>query len=447
MSQADASGLNTVASAESNTRPHGISSGWAWIPTLYFVQGLPYVIVVSVSVILYENLGLSNKQIGEYTSYLYLPWVVKPLWSPLVDVLGAKRRWILNTQFLMGFCLLAIAWAMTTENFVLLTLAGFFLLAICSATHDIAADGFYMGALPPHDQALFVGIRNTAYRLAMIAGSGLLIMLVGRLGKWEFAPAPAWQVGILFAGSLLLVLSLYHAVTLPRPAQEQAPRPLSAKQLWADMAGTFTTFFAKQGLFVSLAFLLLYRFAEGQLVKIASPFLLKERTAGGLGLDNEQIGLAYGVVGVTLLLAGGILGGIAAARYGLRSCLPWMVVAINLPNVVYLALAYWQPTQIWFVHLAVGIEQFGYGFGFAAFMLYMLYISRGEHETAHYAICTGFMALGMMLPGWMSGRVQESLGYTGFFVWIMVSTIPSFLVAMLAYFRIDPEFGRRESTA
>ncbi len=190
--------------------------------------------------------------------------------------------------------------------------------------------------------------------------------------------------------------------------------------------------------------MLLYRFAEGQLVKIAAPFLLAARSDGGLGLDNGQVGLAYGVVGVTLLLVGGILGGVAGSRYGLRRCLPWMVIAINLPNAVYLALASWQPTQIWLVHLAVGVEQFGYGFGFAAYMLYMLYVARGEHETAHYALCTGFMALGMMIPGWFSGRVQESLGYTGFFTWIIIATIPSFLVTMLIYFQVDPEFGRRE---
>jgi PAT family beta-lactamase induction signal transducer AmpG len=196
-----------------------------------------------------------------------------------------------------------------------------------------------------------------------------------------------------------------------------------------------------------LAFLLLYRFAEGQLVKIAAPFLLDDRSSGGLGLNNEQVGLAYGTIGIALLVVGGILGGVAAARYGLRTCLPWMVVAINVPNVAYVALAYWQPTDVWLVYLGVAVEQFGYGFGFAAYMLYMLYVARGEHETAHYALCTGFMALGMMIPGWISGRIQEALGYTGFFTWIMVATIPSFIVAAIVVFQIDPRFGRREETA
>jgi len=257
----------------------------------------------------------------------------------------------------------------------------------------------------------------------------------------------AWRAGLILSAALVLILCLYHSLVLPRPPRDQSDTPASVGRVLAEIVETFVTFFAKKQIVVTLVFLLLYRFAEGQLVKIASPFLLNDRSVGGLGLDNEQVGLAYGIVGITLLLVGGILGGLAAARYGMRSCLLWMVVAMNLPNAVYLALAYWQPTQVWLVHLGVGIEQFGYGFGFAGYMLYMLYVARGEHETAHYAICTGFMALGMMIPGWVSGRVQESLGYTGFFTWILLSTIPSFLVATIVYFTVDPQFGRREATA
>jgi len=413
------------------------------VPSLYFVQGLPYVLVVSVSVILYENLGLSTRQIAEYTSFLYLPWVIKPLWSPVVDVLGAKRRWIVNAQVAMGLGLLGTAWAVTGENFVYWTMAWFFLLAFSSATHDIAADGFYMAALPAHEQAFFVGIRSTFYRLATIAGSGLLVVGVDRLIKSGFKVAVAWQVGIVVAAAILLVLGAYHALALPRPARDRSDGPVTLSSAFAEMANAFTTFFAKKHLASMLAFLLLYRFAEGQLVKIAMPFLLNERATGGLGLDTGQVGLAYGTIGVMLLVAGGILGGIAAANFGLRSCLPWMVVAMNLPNAAYLALAYWRPESSWIIFAAVGVEQFGYGFGFAAYMLYMLYVARGDHETAHYALCTGFMALGVMLPGWMSGRLQEALGYLGFFTWIMVATIPSFLVAWVVYRQLDPEFGKK----
>jgi PAT family beta-lactamase induction signal transducer AmpG len=252
---------------------------------------------------------------------------------------------------------------------------------------------------------------------------------------------------MLLAAGLLLAMSVYHALVLPRPQRDRSQAPASLPHVFTEIADTFRTFFTKKHLLMTLAFLLLYRFAEGQLVKLASPFLLDQRSAGGLGLDNEQVGLAYGTIGVVLLVIGGILGGVAAARYGLRRCLPWMMIAMNLPNAAYLALAYWQPTQLWLVYLAVAIEQFGYGFGFAAYMLYMLYVARGEHETAHYALCTGFMALGMMIPGWISGRIQEALGYTDFFTWIMVATIPSFVVASIVYFQIDPSFGRREEPA
>lgn len=419
---------------------------WRWVPSLYFAQGLPYVLVVNVSVVLYENLGLSNREIAEYTSYLYLPWVIKPLWSPLVDVLGAKRRWIVNVQLLIGLGLCGMAWAITSDSFVYWSLAWLFLLAFSSATHDIAADGFYMNALTAHYQALYSGLRNTFYRLAVIAGSGLLVVLVGRIAKREFALDASWQIGLLSAASVMIALGLYHALMLPRPSGDRSEIPISLAQVFEEMGRTLVSFFAKKHLAETLAFLLLYRFAEGQLVKIALPFLLDERSAGGLSLDTEQIGWAYGTAGAALLLIGGILGGVAAARFGLRSCLLWMVIAMNLPNAAYLALAFWQPSQIWLVYLAIAIEQFGYGFGFSAYMLYMLFVARGEHQTAHYAICTGFMALGMLIPGWISGRIQEQLGYNGFFMWIMVSTIPSFLVTAVVYWKLDPTFGRREET-
>jgi PAT family beta-lactamase induction signal transducer AmpG len=458
LAQADATVVDSAApldrdSSAPEVPAHRSSNAWWWVPTLYFVQGLPYVLVVNVSVVFYENLGLTTRQIAEYTSYLYLPWVVKPLWSPLVDVLGAKRRWIVNTQLMMAVGLAAIALSVTSPHFLLWTLAGFALLAFCSATHDIAADGFYMKALPPHDQALFVGIRNTAWRLAMVAGTGLLVMFVGHLhdqglswfGVQAMPPAEAWRIGMLLAAVTLFVLMIYHVIVLPRPERDRQSSVVTISSVLAEMAETVRTFFAKPGLPATLAFLLLYRFGEAQLAKITLPFLLADRAKGGLELNNEQVGLAYGIVGVAMLLAGGILGGVTASRFGLKRCLPWMAMAIHLPNIVFLALAYWQPTQFWLVNLGLGIEQFGYGFGFAAFMLYMLYVARGKHETAHYALCTGFMALGNMIPGWFSGRIQEALGFTGFFVWIMIATIPSFIVAAIVYPTIDSRFARKDA--
>jgi PAT family beta-lactamase induction signal transducer AmpG len=604
------------------------------VPSLYFAQGLPFIVVMSVSVILYKRLGVSNAEIALYTSLLYLPWVVKPLWSPIVDVLRTKRWWILTMQLLVGAGLAGVALSLPAPDFFRWTLAFFWMLAFSSATHDIAADGFYMLALPAHDQAWFVGIRSTFYRIAVIAGQGLLVMVAGALetrtgfpdvavairatdspaaelsfnaSAWSlprsegpvrivaradelqvglrprsadeinelveavrswnvehgfyrleekagqasgskagwieslekaivrnFGPAQpakapegivgdaaialfavtgpvhaghtvevvfehdagdesfkviegsrfsitdknwdvpfaavvqvdhrvdaatsatfrvrsgnffvAWASTFYLAAGIFLAVCAYHAYALPRPAGDQN-ESRRARHWVKDFAASFLSFFQKKHILATLAFLLLYRFAESQLVKLAPPFLLEMREAGGLAFSTGEVGFIYGTVGVLSLLLGGILGGWAAAQNGLRFWLPWMALAINLPNLTYVFLSYVQPESFLVVNLAVAVEQFGYGFGFAGYMLYMLYAARGEHETAHYAICTGFMALGMMLPGMFSGWLQELIGYQHFFLWVMMATIPSFLVAALVFFHVDPGFGRREAAA
>lgn len=623
------------ASHSAEHSPTAGRSPWWWVPSLYFGQGLPFVVVMTVSVIMYKRLGISNTDIALFTSLLYLPWVLKPLWSPVVDVLRTKRWWIISMQLLVGAGLAGVALALPTHDFFRWTLACFWLLAVSSATHDIAADGFYMLALPPHQQAWFVGIRSTFYRLAMIVGQGLLVMVAGALEtqtglpdshvnvsavaapaasdqlsteNWQsaagdqplsiitrsaelevgleprrqsdvqqlvqsvrewnirhgfyreeeeheqsaeatkaswleslealiarnFGPekkaqaptglagdiavahfmpsapiaegktidviferesgdpsfqvlegsrftitsenwnqpfasvvqidhrvdeptsavfrvrsgnfAAAWTSTFYIAAGLFIALCGYHAFALPRPLADQNQTG-SLKRFLVDFLNVFVTFFQKKHVLITIAFLLLYRFAEAQLVKLASPFLLEMREAGGISLSTGEVGFVYGTVGVITLVVGGILGGWAAARNGLKFWLPWMVVAINLPNLAYVFLAYVQPESFVVVAAAVAVEQFGYGFGFAAYMLYMLYAARGEHETAHYAICTGFMALGMMLPGMVSGWLQELIGYQHFFVWVMIATIPSFLVAAAAYWIIDPSFGKREDAA
>jgi MFS transporter, PAT family, beta-lactamase induction signal transducer AmpG len=416
-------------------------TAWAWIPTLYFAQGIPYVVVMTMSVILYKRLELSNTDIALYTSWLYLPWVIKPLWSPLVEILGTKRQWIVLLQFVIGAALAAVALTLPGSWYFRGTLAFFWLLAFSSATHDIAADGFYMLALSKHDQAWFVGVRSTFYRLAMIAGQGLLVMLAGMLEARTGNVRWAWTMTFYVLGAFFVAVAVYHHFVLPRPAAD-VPAAARVRAPLADFFRTFVTFFQKPAVGRSLAFLLFYRFAEAQLVKIASLFLLDARDRGGLGLSTTQVGFVYGTVGVVALTLGGILGGFAAARNGLKYWLPAMVAAINLPNAVYVYLAYARPESLLLVNACVAIEQFGYGFGFAAFMIYMLYIAQGEHQTAHYAICTGFMALGMMLPGMFAGRIQEWLGYQHFFLWVMAATIPGFIVTALI--RPDPEFGRRE---
>ena len=606
---------------------------WAWIPTLYLAQGLPYVVVMTVSVIMYKGLGISNTDIALYTSWLYLPWVIKPLWSPVVDILKTRRLWIWVMQLLVGAGLAGVALTVPTSNFFQYTLAFLWLLAFSSATHDIAADGFYMLALTEKEQSFFVGIRSTFYRISMISGQGLLVILAGviqshtglpkaevrveakpeaamvmqvmseaapgpttsrelkvllepatlairpepraktevtallaaakesnktnfftrtrqQIGKDKSQPdKPSWwrrqisaplsdflgrhfgpelkgksdlagNIGVanlrlsqapgrevivtlalkggdksiaLAEGSrlvfddtnwnraaiavfqldpklraassatfevrsgdiafswtvtfavlvgLFLVFCTYHKFILPRPEND---RPGSARTVVAflnDFFKTFGAFFRKDRIGVLLLFLLFYRFAEAQLVKLVAPFLLDARELGGLGLTTGQVGFVYGTIGIIALTCGGLLGGMLASRKGLKYWLWPMVFIMHLPDAMFIYLAYAQPDSFLVINVCVAIEQFGYGFGFTGYMLYMIYIARGQHQTAHYAICTGFMALGMMLPGMFSGWLQEIIGYQHFFVWVMLATLPGF--AVVAFVPLDPEFGRKD---
>ena len=424
--------------------PRPSISPWRWIPTLYFSQGLPYVVVMTVAVVLYKNLGISNTDIALYTSWLYLPWVIKPLWSPLVDLLGAKRHWTVALQFTVGATLAMVALVLPAPHFLQLTLAVFWLMAFASATHDIAADGFYLLALPPHAQAAFVGVRSTFYRLAMIAGQGGLVYLAGRLQERTGQVVTAWVAVFSLLAAVFVAAAVYHLWALPRPAGDRAaPR---SQTFWADFAAVFVAFFRQPGIGSILAFLLLYRFAEAQLLKLVTPFLLDPRAAGGLGLKTQDVGIAYGTVGVSALVLGGLLGGWVNARAGLKQVLWPLMVCMHLPNLVFVALAVWQPVSLPLVSAAIALEQFGYGFGFTAYLVYMLMVAAGPdggnpHKTAHYALCTGFMAMGMMLPGMWAGWLQERLGYVNFFVWACIATLPSFAAAALI--RIDPGFGRK----
>ncbi|MDZ7361569.1 MAG: MFS transporter [candidate division KSB1 bacterium] len=617
---------------------NGIGKGrhpWFWVPTLYFAEGIPYVVVMTVSVIMYKRMGISNTDIALYTSWLYLPWVIKPLWSPLVDIFKTKRFWIILMQLIVGAGLGGVALTIPLPDFFKYTLAFLWLLAFSSATHDIAADGFYMLGLSKHQQAWFVGIRSTFYRLAMITGQGLLIILAGYIESHSGLPSvevtvsskpaaqtiaalhpdsilitpaagdlrivalptnleinisprrkneadsimafakawnlkngfyaeekraqlagapkePSWwrrvivtnleaflkkhfgpeekaarpsdqagNVGILFfhlsnkpgagkevvvnfgresgdnsiglaegsrfvfnernwnkpmmaviqldpklktassavfharAGNIPLAWSItffvltgmfflffiYHRFILPHPASDAPALSNKSKSILREFFMTFASFFKKKNIGVILAFLLLYRFAEAQLVKLASPFLLDAQEVGGMALTTGQVGFVYGTVGIIALTLGGLLGGFVAARNGLKFWLWWMVLAINLPDAVYVYLAYALPDNFWTINLCVAIEQFGYGFGFTAYMLYMIYISEGDHKTAHFAICTGFMALGMMLPGMFSGWLQDIIGYQNFFVWVMLATIPGFIAT--TFIPLDPEFGKK----
>ncbi|PID91004.1 MAG: MFS transporter [Bacteroidetes bacterium] len=576
---------------------------WAWVPSLYFAEGIPYVLVMILSVIFYKRMGISNAQIALYTSWLYLPWVIKPLWSPVVDILRTKRFWILIMQLCIGAGLAGVALTIPAGRFFQYTLAFFWLLAFSSATHDIAADGFYMLGLSKHDQAFFVGIRSTFYRIAMLTGQGLLVILAGAFeartglppvetnvqvlegaqsmvfdpeaarlsaeaeaqqssGRYFISPgelkiglkkipvaeakrllaateawntahgfyadadsaakgdgdlcgnvgytwfrlseAPeegesivlnysmdkgdksislhrsyryeftaenwnqpafavfqldpkleretmssfkglsgnirfAWSMVFLIVAVLFAGFHIYHRFSLPRPVADK-PRA-NEGGFWQEFFETFASFFRKKRIGVILLFLLVYRLGESQLVKLASPFLLDAREANGLGLTTGDLGLIYGTVGIIALSIGGIVGGIAASRKGLKYWLWWMVAAMNLPNLVYVFLSYAMPSSLWIVGASVALEQFGYGFGFTAYMLYMIYVSEGKHKTAHFALTTGFMALGMMIPGMISGWLQELIGYQHFFIWVMICTIPGFV--LIPFLRIDPAFGKK----
>jgi MFS transporter, PAT family, beta-lactamase induction signal transducer AmpG len=419
----------------------GFRSPWLWVPTLYLAEGLPNALVASVSVVLYKNLGVSNADIAFYTGWLYLPWVIKPLWSPFVDILKTRRLWIWAAQFFLGAMFAAVALTIPAPHFFQITLAFFWLAAFSSATHDIAADGFYMLATSEHDQSFFNGIRGTAYRVATILAQGELVSLVGKMQQRSGNFVSVWSAAFAIVAGGYLCLALYHFLILPKP-EADAPKKLSSSEKFsAEFLKTFGTFFKKPKIVTLLLFLLLYRLGEAQLVKMVQPFLLDPRAAGGLGLTDVQLGLLYGKSGIVALMLGGILGGFVVARHGLKFWLWPMLVAIHLPDAVFIWLAYSQPQNLFVIGAGVAIEQFGYGFGFTAFMLYMIYIARGEHRTAHYAICTGFMALGLMAPGMGSGWLQQHLGYQHFFVWVILATIPSFMVA--AKIPLDAEFGKR----
>ena len=613
-------------------------SPWWWVPSLYYAEGIPYVVVMTVSVIMYKRMGISNTDIALYTSWLYLPWVIKPFWSPVVDLLRTKRLWIITMQLFVGAGLGAVGLTIPMPGYFTITITIFWLMAFSSATHDIAADGFYMLGLSKHDQAWFVGIRSTFYRLAMITGQGLLIILAGfiesnsglgaatisiaatpqiqevrtvTLADIDLSAQPAelslkhapenlvvhtgrrpktevdsilnvartwnsnhghiqvaetgnrnstsgemaqpswwsrvvvqnlesflrknfgatkpvmntqggvgnvgivyfylsgvpeadkeyvvnfgrkagdksislvegerfifnaqnwnqpamavvqldpklrtastatfgvqagniplsWAVTFFFLGGLFTLFFIYHKFMLPRPSTDVPRTVQGVGEFFSSYLKTFAMFFTKENIGLSIAFLLLYRFGESQLVKLASPFMLDAQEVGGLALTTGQVGFVYGTVGILMLTVGGLLGGFLAARNGLKHWLWFMAIAINLPDALYIYLSYAQPDNFFIINLCVGIEQFGYGFGFTAYMLYMIFISDGEYKTSHFAITTGFMALGMMIPGMFSGWLQEILGYQHFFVWVMIATIPGFI--LLYFLPLDPNFGKK----
>ena len=429
---------------------------WLWIPTLYFAEGIPYFIVNTISVIMFNNMGMPKGEMALYTSMLYLPWVIKPLWSPFVDIIKTKRWWVVTMQVLMSaaFALLALTLPHPSPDVTAaggahvsmfaVTLILFWISAFASATHDIAADGFYMLALEPGDQSLFVGIRSTFYRLSSIFGQGILVMVAGLL-ETRFGDIPkAWSVTLLAGSLLFAVITIWHIFRLPRPVSDVSRSTgvtQDFKSIVMEFGRTFVTFFKKKGVVLALIFMLLYRLPEAFLVKMMNPFLLDAKSVGGLGLSTEAVGLVYGTIGIAALTVGGILGGIAASRWGLRKSLWPMALSLTLPCLSFVFLSAFQPDNLWVIGSCVALDQFGYGFGFTAYMLYLIYFADGEYKTAHYSLCTAFMALSMMLPGMVAGFMQESLGYIKFFIFVMVCCLVTVLVTSLI--KVEPQFGKK----
>jgi PAT family beta-lactamase induction signal transducer AmpG len=416
---------------------------WAWVPTLYFAEALPYVAVSIISVVMYKRLGMDNADITFYTSWLNLPWVIKPFWSPFVDVIKTKRGWVLAMELLIGAALGGVAFTIPTDFWIQGTLCFFMLMAFCSATHDIAADGYYMLELNPHAQTLFVGIRSTFYRIATIVGQGLLVMFAGNMETITRKIAYSWSLTFYLLTGVFIAIWLYHCFRLPVAKEDKPNHHAQFSEVMVGFGETFRTFFIKDNMWAAVLFMLLYRMPEGLLVKIEPLFLIDSGSNGGLGLSTQELGFVQGTVGVIGLVLGGIIGGIVASRGGLKRWLWPMVCAITIPDIVYVYLSYALPSSLLIINICVGLEQFGYGFGFTAYMLYLIYYSRGEYKTAHYAICTGFMSLSLMIPGLFAGALQEMVGYKNFFVIVVASCLLTFVVASLV--KIDANFGKKQS--
>lgn len=408
---------------------------WFWIPFLNFASGFPYAIIISVSVIMYKNLGVNNEDIGIYTSLLFLPWVMKPLWSPFIDLHGTKRKWFLGAQLLISIAFLLVGLTIHLTNFFVVSLAIFFVAAFSSATNDVASDGYYMLALAEEQQSFFLGIKSSFYKLSILTGQGLIVILAGYLEQEYGDKTKAWSYTMILVALIMIVLTLYNYFSTSN--KEIQREPIGK----VNFGSVFRTFFEKKQIGLILAFIMLFRLGESQLLKMLAPFLIDPKKLGGMGLTTQDVGMMYGTFGVIGLTAGGILGGFAISKNGLKKWMLPMILIMRLPIIGFVLLAHFLPNSIYYVYITVILEQLGYGFGFVAFLMFLIYVAEGESKTSHFAIATGFMALGMMLPGMLSGYIQSYLGYTNFFIWVIFTTIPSIIISR---FLIYPAtFGKK----
>lgn len=413
---------------------------WFWIPVLNFASGLPYAIIISVSVIMYKSLGISNEDIGIYTSLLYLPWVIKPLWSPFIDLYSTKRKWFLGMQLLISIAFLLVGLSIPVSQFFVVSLAIFWVAAFASASNDVASDGFYLLALPKEQQSFFLGIRSTFYRLSMLTGNGLIVIIAGYLEQEFGDKHKAWSYTMIFVAILMALITLYNYFSTPKTENSESINNTETRESKSFKA-VFISFFQKKQIGLVMIFILVFRLGESQLLKMLTPFLIDEKAVGGMGLTTQDVGIIYGTFGVFALVIGGILGGIAISKNGLGKWMLPMILMMHLPIIGFILLSHFHPESIFYVYITIIVEQFGYGFGFAAFMMFLIYVAEGESKTSHYAIATGFMALGMMLPGMLSGYIQEYLGYANFFIWVFCATIPGLILSRFLIFPSD--FGKK----
>lgn len=430
---------------------------YSWVPTLYIAEAIPYAVVMTLSTIIYKNMGMSNTDLALYTSWLYLPWVIKPLWSPLIDAFKSKKWWILTMQTLVAVALAGVAFTLNTQWWVQLSLAFFWLMAFSSATHDIAADGFYILALDSHDQAFYVGIRNTFYRVGNIFVQGILVMLFGWMtsgapffGLGKLMPAmegrvtEGWGIVLGLLSIIFFMFALWHKFHLDHFEKEDTTSYTLlevVKKAVSEFVHTFRVFLSKPQIIFAILFILFFRFPEAQLGKMAAPFMLDPLSKGGLGLSTETVGFIYGTIGIIGLTVGGLLGGFVVAMHGLKKWLWPMVLFISLPDAVYIYMSASQCQDLFLINTCVFIEQFGYGFGFTAYTLYLVYFARGENSTSVYALCTGLMALGMMIPGMFAGALCDSIGYRDFFIWVLACCLVTAVVS--AFIKVDAEYGKK----
>lgn len=424
---------------------------WLWVPTLYLAEGLPYFIVNETSSVMFTNMGMKEGEMSLYTSLLYLPWVIKPFWCPFVDVFKTKRWWIISMQIFLSVVMCLFPFVLpqgsgeyfASNPMFFVTLGLFWITAFSSATHDIAADGFYMLGLNTNQQTKLIGIRNTFYRIAALLANAALVAIAGLIHSETSDYTFAWQVTMILPAVIMAGLAIYNSWSLPKPSEDASSDNANAKEVWHELLRTLGTFFKKKYLVLTIVFLLLYRLPEAFLIKMLKPFMLTDVANGGLGMSNGVYSLIYSTVGMVALLAGGVLGGLAVSKWGFKKSIWPMAMSLCLPCLSFVFLSAFHVQNYWVIGSCVALDQFGYGFGFTAYMLYMIYFSRGEFKTAHYSICTGFMALSMTLPGLVAGYLKEWLGYTNFFIFVMVCCLVTVGVTFIARSIVDPEFGKK----